>query len=211
MTLTAQLKALADGSVKRHPGAAQDIMKAAIDELSQTTIIENALKTGDPIPRIQLSNAKGELVDVQELLQKQKLVLTFYRGGWCPYCNLELKALENALSEFEAKGAGLIAISPELPDNSLTTVEKNELSFEVLSDVNNQVAEAFNLVFTLPDSLQTLYKKFKIDLDSNQGNTSQQLPIAATYVIDQDGIITYHFLQEDYKLRADPTEILAAI
>lgn len=211
MTLTAQLKVLADGSLKRHPGPAQDTMKAAIDELSKTTIIEKALKTGDPIPKIQLSNAKGDFVDVQKLLQKQKLVVSFYRGGWCPYCNLELKALQNALPEIEAKGAGLIAISPELPDNSLTTVEKNQLSFEVLSDVNNQVAEAFGLVFTLPETLQELYKKFKIDLDSNQGNTSQQLPIAATYVIGQDGIITYHFLQEDYKLRADPLEILAAI
>jgi len=211
MTLTAQLQELADGSSKRHPGVAQDIMKAAIDELSQTTIIQNALKTGDPIPNVRLSNAKGDFVDVQELLQKQKLVVTFYRGGWCPYCNLELKALQSALPEIEAKGAGLVAISPELPDNSLTTVEKNELSFEVLSDVNNQVADAFNLVFTLPDSLQGLYKKFKIDLDSNQGNENQQLPIAATYVVQQDGTISYHFLQEDYKLRADPSEILEAL
>ena len=118
---------------------------------------------------------------------------------------------ENALPEIEAKGAKLIAISPETPDNSLSTAEKNELSFEVLSDTNNKTAKDLGLVFQLPETLQNLYKKFGIDLDTNQNNTNQELPIAATYIIEQDGTISYDYLKEDYKLRADPSEVLTAL
>ena len=212
MTLTEQLKELADGSIKRHPGIAQEIMKDAIDKLIASEMIQKAYKTGDSIPDITLSNAFGELVNVNEILAThKKIVIAFYRGGWCPYCNLELKALQNIIPELEAKGAKLIAISPETPDNSLTTTEKNSLNFEVLSDTNNEVAKQMNLVFQLPEKLQNLYKKFGIDLDANQGNTKQELPIAATYVVENNGTISYHFLKEDYKLRADPSEILNAL
>lgn len=211
MTLTEKLKEHANGSAKRLPLESQNIMKSAIDQLVTSSILDNALKTGDTIPTISLSNHLGETIDVKDILLKNRLVLTFYRGGWCPYCNLELKALQSVLPEMEAKGAKLIAISPELPDNSMTTVEKNQLSFQVLSDINNKVAEAFNLVFTLPPDLQEIYRGFNIDLDTNQGNTQQQLPIAATYIIEQDGSISYDYLAEDYKLRADPQDILKAL
>ncbi|AXT20096.1 AhpC/TSA family protein [Flavobacteriaceae bacterium AU392] len=211
MSLTEQLKAHAAGSAERIPQPAQDIMRSAIDELINDSILNNALKTGGKLPEITLPNATGEMVNINNILTNNKIVLAFYRGGWCPYCNLELKALQNALPEIEAKGAKLIAIAPEAPDNSLTTKEKNELSFEVLSDTDNKVAKDLNLVFRLPEPLQELYKGFGIDLDSNQANTNQELPIAATYVVEQDGTVSYHFLEEDYKLRADPSEILAAL
>ena len=158
-----------------------------------------------------MPNATGKTVNLSEVLKDNRVVLTFYRGGWCPYCNLELKAFQNALPKIEAKGAKLIAISPETPDNSLSTAEKNELSFEVLSDTNNKTAKDLGLVFQLPETLQNLYKKFGIDLDINQNNTNQELPIAATYIIEQDGTISYDYLQEDYKLRADPSEVLTAL
>ena len=211
MTLTEQLRELAEGSLKRHPGEAQDIMKNGINELINSSMLDKAYRTGQKIPNIELPNATGETVKINDVLQNNKVVLAFYRGGWCPYCNLELKALQNALPQIEAKGAKLIAIAPEAPDNSLTTKEKNELSFEVLSDTNNQTAKEMNLVFRLPASLETLYKKFGINLDANQNNTNQELPIAATYIVEQDGTISYHFLEEDYKLRADPSEILTAL
>tara|TARA_R110001632_G_scaffold67875_3_gene159445 strand:+ start:4700 stop:5338 length:639 start_codon:yes stop_codon:yes gene_type:complete len=212
MTLTEQLKELADNSVKRHPGEAQVIMKNAIDELKNSTIIEGAFKTGDTIPKIELPNATGSVKNINDILSEgKKVIIAFYRGGWCPYCNIELRALQQVLPDIEAKGAKLIAISPETPDNSLSTSEKNGLDFEVLSDENNEIAKSMNLVFQLPQYLQDLYKKFGINLDSNQGNIDQELPIAATYVIDTDGIILYHFLEEDYKLRADPKDILAVL
>lgn len=211
MSLTEQLKALSEGSAKRHPGEAQQIMQAGIDELVNASILNNAFKTGQKIPQIVLPNAIGETINVNNILENNKVVLAFYRGGWCPYCNVQLQALQNALPEIEAKGAKLVAIAPEAPNNSLTTKEKNELTFEVLSDTNNKTANDLNLTFKLPKSLQGLYKKFGIDLEANQANTNQELPIAATYVIEQDGTISYHFLQEDYKLRADPSEIISAL
>jgi len=212
MSLTEQLKTLADNSAKRHPGEAQVLMKNAIDELKTTTIIEQAFKTGNSIPQIELPNATGKLVNVNKILsQGKKVVLAFYRGGWCPYCNLELRALQNYLPQIQEKGAELIAISPETPDNSLSTTEKNELTFEVLSDENNEAAKALNLVYQIPEYLNELYKTFGIDLEASQENTERELPIAATYVINTNGKITYHFLEEDYKLRADPQAILGAL
>ena len=208
MNLIAQLQSLAEGSASRHPGESQEIMSKGIEELKASHIVSKSLKTGDKIPAIQLPNQNNELVDINEILKTDKVVLSFYRGGWCPYCNLELKALQHFLPEMEEKGARLIAITPETPDNSMTTHEKNELTFDILTDKNNELARAMNLVFTLPEDLQGLYKKFGIDLDGTQGNASQELPLAATYVIGKNGIIEYHFIEEDYKLRADPKEIL---
>ena len=211
MTLKEQLKELADGSIKRHPEKAQVIMRDAIQQLENTTIIEQALKTGDVIPEIRLSNATGEMIDIQSILKDHKVVLAFYRGTWCPYCNLELKALQNALPQIEEQGAKLIAISSQTLDNTLTTIEKNELSFEVLSDVDGVVAKKMKLTYTLPPKLVDLYKTFKIDLEKSNGNLENELPIAATYIVEQDGKISYHFLAEDYKLRADPEDIIKAL
>ena len=211
MKLTAVLKELADNSIKRHPGAAQDIMRKAIEDLEATDILKHAVKTGDKFPDFTLPNAQGKTITLSEQLQKGKVVITFYRGGWCPYCNLELKAFQEVLPQIKEKGATLIAITPETPDNSLSTKEKNELDFEVLTSENNELARSLNLVFKLPEALTELYGKFGIDLLESQGNDANELPIAATYIIDQNGEVSYHFLSEDYKLRADPEVIIAAL
>ena len=211
MTLTEELKAFADNSVKRHPDAAQETMRNAIAQLEATDILENATKTGDQFPDVTLPNAKGEDITLSDLLKEGKVVLTFYRGGWCPYCNIALKALQQALPEITKKGATLVAITPESPDNTLSTQEKNKLDFEVLTSENNELARSLGLVYQLPDSLVTLYTKFGIDLVESQGNNANELPIAATYIIEQNGEISYHFLAEDYKLRSDPNDIISAL
>lgn len=211
MTLTEELKAFADNSAKRHPGAAQEIMRNAIQELEATDILENATKTEDQFPDFTLPNAKGEQIALNDLLKEGKVVLTFYRGGWCPYCNIALKALQSKLPEIKVKGATLVAITPETPDNTLSTQDKNELDFHVLTSENNELARSLGLVYQLPESLVTLYRKFGIDLIESQGNEASELPVAATYVIEQNGKVSYHFLAEDYKLRADPLDIIAAL
>ncbi|EDP94455.1 peroxiredoxin-like family protein [Kordia algicida OT-1] len=211
MSLTTELKEFADASAKRHPKEVQIIMKKAIDDLVASQMIAQAFKTGDSIPEITLKNALGNNVSIQDILKEHKVIIAFYRGNWCPYCNIQLRALQQAVPAFEAKGAKLVVISPETPDNSLSTKEKNELTFEVLSDIDMNIARSMNLVYKLPPDLQELYKKFGIDLDASQGNEHQELPIAATYIVEQDGTISYHFLEEDYKLRADPKEILEAL
>ncbi|WP_298540695.1 peroxiredoxin-like family protein [uncultured Aquimarina sp.] len=208
MSLTEQLKARADQSAAKYPETIHKIMNNGIATIKDTQLAYRALKTGDKIPEILLPNAAGSNISIQELLLNKKVVLSFYRGGWCPYCNLELKALQEYQNKFEELGATLVAISPETPDNSLTTSEKNNLSFEVLSDTNNKIAEKFNLVFTLPKELIEVYKGFGIDLIKSNGNQEHQLPISATYIIDQDGTILYDFIKEDYKERADPEEII---
>jgi peroxiredoxin len=211
MSLTQLLKEHAEESAAKYPEEVKAIMQNAIDDLEVSSLTTNALKTGDIFPSFNLPNAKGEVISSLSLLDKGPLVIAFYRGGWCPYCNIELKALQNALPQIKEKGAQLIAISPESPDNSLTTKEKNELSFEVLTDKDNSFARDLSLVYKLPDSLIALYNKFGLSLDESQGNSNSELPIAATYVIDTNGKIMYHFLKEDYKLRADPSAILEVL
>ncbi len=211
MTLTEQLAAHARQSASRHPEEAKSIMKNAIKELENANLAKRAYKKGQELPPIALPNAKGDIVNIQEVLKNNKVVIAFYRGGWCPYCNLELKALQEKLPEIEAKGAKLIAITPETPDQSLTTTEKNELSFDILTDANNEVARTLGLAFKLPSELVNLYETFGIDLNKSQGVASNELPIAATYIVNQNGTIAYDFIEEDYKLRAEPSEIVAAL
>ncbi|WP_109301133.1 peroxiredoxin-like family protein [Aquimarina sp. AU474] len=211
MSLTQDLKTRADQSAQKYPENIHNIMNNGIQSLRDSKLVSKALKKGDKIPEIKLPNAANRAISVQELLLEKKVVLSFYRGGWCPYCNLELKALQQALPDFEKHNATLVAISPETPDNSLSTSEKNNLSFEVLSDIDNKTAKDFNLAFTLPEDLIQVYNGFGIDLEKSNGNSNQQLPISATYIIDQDGTIIYDFISEDYKERADPEKIIKAL
>ena len=119
--------------------------------------------------------------------------------------------MQRTLPELEALGAKLITVSPQLPDNSLSTAEKLDLTFEVLSDVGNRVARDFGLVFTLPAEMRSIYQDFGIDLPAANGDESFELPVPATYVIDRRGIIRLAFVNIDYTKRLDPEEILAAL
>ncbi|MEM6520140.1 MAG: peroxiredoxin-like family protein [Cyanobacteria bacterium P01_C01_bin.70] len=211
MSLTQDLADLAAQNAEKIPQEAQAVMARAGDEIAQLGIVDKSLKTGDRIPDFTLSNAIGNAVAVADLLKDGPLVIAFYRGGWCPYCNLELRALQQALPAIEAEGARLVAIAPETPDNSLTTQEKNELSFEVLSDIGNQVARQFGLVFTLPEYLRPIYQGFGIDVAAHNGDENFELPVAATYVVNTQSQIVHHFVNVDYKRREDPETIVAAL
>jgi len=161
---------------------------------------------------IILNNAEDQsenLVLSDELLKNGPLVITFYRGGWCPYCNLELRSLQSHLDEIKENGANLVAISPEQPDNSLDVSEKNNLKFPVLSDSGNTVARKFGLVFELPAEIDKLYKnELKLDLAAINSTDKPELPIPATYVIGKDRKIKYAFVNLDYTQRAEPNEII---
>jgi peroxiredoxin len=127
-------------------------------------------------------------VDVGTLLKKGPVIVTFYRGGWCPYCNLEVKAYQEILPQIVAAGASLVAISPEKPDDTLSTAEKNALAFEVLSDVGQKVGRAFGLVYEFSDELKTAYQVFNLDIPLRNGTPGEwALPVSATYVIDRNG------------------------
>ncbi|MCB1158583.1 MAG: AhpC/TSA family protein [Leptospiraceae bacterium] len=142
------------------------------------------------------------------MLEQGPVVISFYRGGWCPYCNLELRALQQALPEIKKLGAQLVAISPESPDNSLTTKEKNELEFQVLWDQENIIGKEYGIVFEYPEYLVEAYRSFGLSIALRNGSSRHQLPIPATFVLDQDGIIRFVFAEEDYTLRVQIKEIL---
>lgn len=211
MNLTQDLTDFRDRFRQNQDPAVLATMHQATEELANSGIIDRTLKTGDTAPVFELPTADGERVELRSLLQQGPVVLSFYRGGWCPYCNLELRALQQVLPQIQASGANLVAVSPETPDNSLTTTEKNELSFPVLSDVGNKVAQEFGLVFTLPETLRPLYAEWGIDLPAYNGDDRFELPVPATYVIAPDGRIVLAFANADYTQRLDPEAILAAL
>lgn len=170
-------------------------------------VIENAKNVGDKAPEFTLLNASGKQVSLAKYLEKGPVVLTWYRGGWCPYCNLTLKRLQEELPNFTAEGASLLALTPELPDSSLTTTEKDALTFEVLSDIGNEVGREYGIVYQLSSEVAESYQG-GFDLHAYNGDESDELPLAATYIIGTDGIIKYAFLDAEYRNRAEPSEIL---
>jgi len=140
------------------------------------------------------------------------VIVTFYRGGWCPYCNLELKAYQAVLPRIIAAGASLVAISPEKPDDSVSTAEKNGLTFAVLSDVGQKVGKAFGLVYAFTDELRTVYDGFKLDIPQRNGTPDEwSLPLSATYVIGSDGRILFADTSVDYRHRTDPLDVLQVL
>ncbi|MEQ8961908.1 MAG: peroxiredoxin-like family protein [Coleofasciculus sp. C2-GNP5-27] len=211
MTLTQELKNLRQQLRANHAEDTKAVMDQATQDLANSGLVDRSLKVGDKAPNFRLPNAVGKTVELQDLLSRNPVVISFYRGSWCPYCNLELRTLQQSLPEIKELGATLVAISPQTPDNSLSTVEKNDLEFQVLSDVGNQVAKEFGLVFVLPEELRSIYQDFGIDLPAHNGEDTFELPIPATYVIAQDGTIIHAFVEVDYTKRLDPAEIIAAL
>ncbi|MFD1014489.1 peroxiredoxin-like family protein [Winogradskyella rapida] len=186
----------------------QAIYKAGFEDVEQSGILELAKQVGDQAPDFTLNNAVGEPVSLTDYLKKGPVVLTWYRGGWCPYCNLTLQQLQKELPNFKAKGAQLLALTPELPDASVSTAEKNDLQFEVLSDIGNQVAKNYGIVFELTEAVAKIYNA-SFGLNEHNGDSSNALPLAATYIINEEGKIDYAYLNTDYRNRAEPSEITA--
>ncbi|QPC47493.1 peroxiredoxin-like family protein [Mangrovibacillus cuniculi] len=210
-TLTQQLKEQVEGFKGRAPKEVQDIMARATKEL-ETSDVAKGLKEGEVAPDFTLPNAVGENVTLYQQLEKGPVIVTFYRGEWCPYCNLELKSYQDELPAIQAAGANVIAISPETPDHSLSIKEKHDLAFDVLSDTDKSAMDAYNLVFKMPDYLIDLYKQLNLNLDQyNVPENAWELPVPATFVIGQDRIIKKAAVNPDYTTRLDPKEALAAL
>jgi len=216
MTLQAKLDAFkADFEAGKPPYnvpySVIETMHRATAELIASGAAAHALKAGDEAPGFTLNDPDGNPVSSAELLAKGPLVLSFYRGVWCPYCNMELQALQAALPEFEKLGASLVAISPQTAPNSRKSVRQNELAFPILSDPHNDVAAAFGLRFALPDYLVDLYKSLKNDLPGFNGDPSWTLPMPGRFVVGQDGTILYAEVNPDYTRRPEPEDMLPAL
>lgn len=186
-------------------------MRRAGQELADSGHADRALTVGARAPRFRLPSATGESVSLAGLLAAGPVVLTFYRGAWCPYCNIALRALQQHHAEISARGAALAAVSPQIPDESLSLADKHRLPFSVLSDVGSDTAKQYGLAFDLPDDLAAVYDRLGFDLQRVNGGHARTLPLPATYVIDREGVIRWAFVDADYTRRAEPADILAAL
>lgn len=193
------------------PPEIHPIMERATAELAASGQASRAIKAGDRAPLFTLKDQNGNDVSSAELLAQGPLVVTFYRGVWCPYCNIELHAINEALPQIRARGANVVAISPQTAVNSRKSVRDNSLNFPVLSDAKGETAAAFGLRFSLPDYLVDLYKNLRNDLPAFNDDPSWTLPMPARYVIGHDGIVLYSEVNPDYTHRPDPAEMFAVL
>jgi peroxiredoxin len=211
MTLHQQLESLASNFAQQMPPGVVQALQTSIDEVRNSGITERALKAGDLAPEFSLPNAHGRQVSLAALLSNGPIILNFYRGGWCPYCNLELRAYQAILSDIRAAGGDLVAISPQTPDHSAAAAEKNALEFEVLSDQGNRVASLFGIAYPIPDIVNAIGARFGTDLRLINGSDDGRLPISATYVIAQDRRVALASIEPDFRIRLEPADALSAL
>lgn len=210
MTLAEQLAARFEQGKVNLPEETQEMYREALAALETSGIADRALREGDTAPDFELPDAVGDPVRLSDLLTTGPVILSFYRGQWCPFCNLELQALQRALEDVESAGAILVAVSPNKPDITSSTVEKHALTFPVLSDHDNLVARQFNLVYQMtPENIENYRAKGR-DIPAMNGTDRWELPIPATYVIDRDRTIRYAFVDTNHRVRAEPSEVVAA-
>jgi len=208
MTLKESIEQFMKQMAGQAPKEVLDTVGSEIHKMTESGMANHALKAGAQAPAFSLPYPQGHSIDLAELLQKGPVVLVFYRGSWCPFCNLQLRAYQKALPEMQKLGASLVAVSPQTPDNSLTIVEKAELTFPVLSDQGNQVARQYGLVFKLSEALQGLQKAFKNDITQFNGDPSWELPMPGVFVIDQSGTIRFASVDPNWTNRVEPAVIL---
>jgi peroxiredoxin len=200
-------------NVQDRLGEKFNIITGDMERARTAGTVNNALKAGQSAPLFTLPDTFGNEVSLEALLSKGPVVISFYRGEWCPFCNLELRALEEALPKIKELGATLIAISPEKPDHGIVATEKNKLTFPVLNDFSNKVARQFGIVFQIGQDLKQFSKNvFNNDIAFRNGEDSYELPVPATYVVDTTGIIRFAHVDVDYMLgRAEPETVVAAL
>ncbi len=190
------------------PDDTMKVLNAEMRDLIANGIAETSINVYSHFPDFDLPNANNEPHTLDSFLTHGPLVVSFYRGAWCPYCNLEINALQKSLPDIIKAGGQLVAISPQTPDKSIDQITASQLTFEVLSDIGNTLAKACGLVFTLPESLRPIYAGWQIDIPGHNGDESFELPIPATYIIDTNGVIRYAFVNMDYTQRLEPNIII---
>jgi len=208
MSLAQNIQAFQAEMIPTIPEETLNTMMSELKTLIASGIAEKATKQGDAFPDFALPDANGKTISSNELLAESPLVISFYRGAWCPYCNLEINELQKRLPDITAAGGRLIAISPQTPDKSRDQATASQLAFSILSDTGNKLAKQCGLVFTLPQALRPIYEAWEIDIPGHNGDNSYELPIPATYIIDTNGKVQYAYIDMDYTKRLEPDIII---
>jgi peroxiredoxin len=193
------------------PAAAAQTIDGGITTVEASGQASRVLQAGQVAPNFTLPSATAEPVALAQLLQQGPVVLVFYRGNWCPYCNVQLRAYQQLLPELAQHGATLVAVSPQTPELTSLTASEKELSFPVLSDVGNVVARQYGLAYAVGAEVADTLRSVGIDLGAHNGTADDELPLTATFVIGTDGLINWSWVEANFKHRADPAEILAAL
>ena len=197
---------------EKSPFSATDmaVMEKASQDLA-STMPDPGIKVGEKAPDFVLNNALGKPVSLKDKLKQGPVVLVFYRGAWCPFCNMHLHVLQGSLPEFKKYGAQLITITPQTPDKSVEQFKQKGYPFEVLSDLDSRVMKAYRLYFELPADLVDVYKKHGLDIEAFNGQDRNVLPLPGSFVIDTDGIVQAMHADTDYKKRMEPSAIIDAL
>ena len=211
MNLKEELGAFAQQMSEKAPQAVLETIGAEIGKLSESGIMESALKVGDEAPNFELQDSEGSIVNLNSLTQKGNLVISFTRGNWCPFCNIEFRHLQNSISEINNAGANLVLISPQLPSKSAELKAANNYDYPILYDKGNEVAKNFGIAFTLAESLRPIHKAFEMDIPAHNGDESFGLPVPATYVIDKNKKVTYASVNPNWMERAEPSEFIKVL
>lgn len=209
------LKKQTDAKIAAGRQANPDFMKGVDDVIDQARAFQqgsDAINIGQTAPGFELPNAVGESISLDALLTKGPVVLTFYRGGWCPYCNLQFRALQARLADIDALGATLVAISPQVPDGSMTQDEISTMDFVVLSDQDAKIASQYGIAWEVPEFLlEHMRVDRNLNLEAINNGNGSVLPIPATFVLDRDGVVTWRYVDVDYRTRSEPDDIIKAL
>lgn len=209
-SLQERLDARKNDYAQHAPPETVALFERGVEEIRVAGITQHALTVGDEAPDFELPSARGEPVRLSDKLKAGPVVLLWYRGGWCPYCNLQLKAMQAALPAFQELGAAVLAVSPETTDHAARTAEKTSAAFDLLSDAENRMARQYGLVYTMNAEVAAKIGEF-VHLAEYNGNDRNEFPLAAAYVLSKDGIIRFAFVDADYRRRAEPADLLEAV
>lgn len=208
MALAAQLTAQYNEFTSSAPPAIKDPIVTAKANFNASFDQSRVIKVKENLPQFSLPDATGKIVSSESLLAQSPLLITFYRGEWCPFCNLALIELQKHVPEYQARGVEFVAISPELPNTSLTTIQKHNLSFPVLSDLGNAYARQLGIVFKQDEKLKDPFGKIGIDLQQRNGDGSFEVPVPITLLVGRDGAVKNIFVDPDFTKRLEPTTAL---
>ena len=211
MALQDELDAFRAKFAKMVPQDVRDQLHEANEDLRDTGILNRVVNIGDILPDFALPNQDGETVQLADLRARGPVIISYFRGNWCPYCLIELEALSRAYGDVRAMGAELVVISPQLPRFSAKIKADKALPFDLLTDEGLAYADQLNLTFMVPENVAAIYKQFGVNVAEHNGDAQLRLPMPARLAVNSDGKLLYAATDPDYTRRPDPAETLAVL